>query len=181
VTRPRFLLPLALIAFLYGGVGVVSSWGTIAMLTTPHDELISAMRESHGSVFPFLAQVGTEDDQRRMAEREAEVLWARRNALIPLSVCNIIACTLILLGAMRSLRKNARTAWGCSAWQLGALLAIPCAVLDCLLSALCAREVLAAIAGATDPVSKQLREMALYLQSAGVKRWAVEGAATNVA
>jgi hypothetical protein len=198
VKRPSFLLPLALLSFLYAGIGVIASWGQIAMLTAPHDEIIKAVRESSGSLFTLVPQVGTEEDQRRFAERDAEVIWARRNAIIPLSVCHIIACTLILLGAGRSLRKSPRAAWGCSAWQLGALLALPCAALDGVISILCSREQLASMANATDPVSKLFREMAphadrpligqaalvmlflgslaLYLQSAAVKRWVAEGA-----
>jgi hypothetical protein len=196
-------LPLALLGFLYGGVGVVSSWVTIAALTSPHDQFISGTRDNAGHMFGSSPQLGTEDDQRRLAEREAEVLWSRRNSLIPLAVGSIIASTLILLGARRSLRKSPRTAWGCSAWQLGALLGLPCVALDGVIAFLRSRELLTVIASATDPLSKQLRDMAplldrlmigqaamttlylvavaLYLQSAGVKRWAVEGAATNVA
>jgi hypothetical protein len=200
VTRPRFLLPLALLGFLYGGVNVVYSWATVLALTTPHDQFISASTTTDHT-FSLVPQVGTEDDQRRMAGRTAEVFWSRRNALIPLAFGNIIASTLLLLGAGRTLRKSPRSAWGRSAWQLGALLGLPCVVLAGVISFLSSRDLLAAIASASDPLSKQLRDMApqsdpvvigqaamtmlflgavaLYLQSDAVKRWVVEGAATS--
>jgi hypothetical protein len=196
VTRPRLLLPLALVALLYGAIGIVVAWTVIGTVSIDHDQLVSAMRESGASdraIPGFDPKLGTKEEQLQLAQREAEALWSRRGVLIPLSIANLIAATLIVIGAARVLRRGTSRAWGRSAWQLGTMLSLPCVALACIVGVLYTHDLLAAVADLHDPMSQQLREgaplfdlamvglaalpaiclagVALYLRSAAVMRW----------
>lgn len=182
--RPRLLLPLALLAFLYGASGITSGWMMIIGLSSSHDRYLSAIRN----------ETSIPDAQRPIVERSAETLWSRRGALIPLAAGGILAATLVLFGAARTLRRGPRSAWGRSAWQLGALLGVPTAALEGVTSWLHARDLTRSIADLSDPVSQQVRQLApmsdrlllaqaaltalylggvaLYLNGEAVKRWA---------
>src|SRR5262249_29612091 len=65
------------------------------------------------------------------------------------------------IGAARALSRGGRRAgWGRQAWQLGALIALPCVALETLVALLHSRDFLGAIAELHDPVAGQLRVQA---------------------
>ena len=156
--RPRLLLPLGGIGYVYAVIGLIIAWSTVTALAGSEDRFLSAVRKDPARVLGVSPELGTADDRQRVAERDAQTLWSRRRVLLPLAGMNAIASLLVLLGVTRALsRRSRRAGWGRSAWQLGLVVWIPCLALDTVVASLQTRELLAAIAELHDPVAEQLR------------------------
>jgi hypothetical protein len=158
--RPRLLLPLGLVGYVYGVVGLIISWSTVTALAGSQDRFLDAVGKDPARVLGIPSDLGTSDERQRAALRNAQALWSRRQVLLPLAGINAIASILVLLGVARTIPKRSRRAgWGRSAWQLGLLIWLPCLALDTIVAALQSRELLAALADLHDPVADQLRAM----------------------
>lgn len=154
------MIPLALVGFLYGTMGAITSVSTMVALTGSHDGFLSAVLKKPERVLGLPDGFGSSEDRERVATRKAEALWARRGVLVPLAGASGVAALLILLGSLRATaRGGRRSEWGRAAWQLGALIALPCLALESVVGYLHTRDLLAAVADLKDPISTQLRAL----------------------
>ena len=158
--RPRLLVALALVGFLYGVIGLITAWSTVVALTGSHDRFTSAVRTDPARMLGLPQTLGTPAEQARVADRKADALWARRGVLLPLAGINAITALLVLLGLSRTMARGGKNArWGRSAWQLGALVGLPCLAMETLVAWLHSRDLIAAISALHDPLADMLREL----------------------
>jgi hypothetical protein len=156
--RPRLLLPLGLVSYVYAVIGLIIAWSTVTALGGTEDRFQSAVAKDPAQVLGIPADLGTSEDRQRVALRNAQTLWSRRQVLLPLAGVNAIASLLVLLGVARAIpRRSRRAGWGRSAWQLGLLIWLPCLALDTVVASLQTRELLAALVDLHDPVAEHVR------------------------
>jgi len=186
------------VGFLYGTMGTITAWSTIVTLTGSHDRFISAVERDAGRVFGIEKDLGTKEQLEKVATRKGEALWSRRGVLVPLAGAGAISAFLILLGSLRTVARSGRRAWGRAAWQLGALVGLPCVAVETAVGFLHSRDLIEAVADLNDPLSQQLRSLlpardtmvfaqaaiavlylvaaAAYLNTERVRRYCDEGA-----
>jgi hypothetical protein len=153
------LLPLGLVGYVYAVIGLIIAWSTVTALGGSQDRFLAAVSQDPARVLGVSSDLGTSDDRQRVAMRNAQALWSRRQVLLPMAGVNAIASMLVLLGVARAIpRRSRRAGWGRSAWQLGLLIWLPCLVLDSVVASLQTRELLAALADLHDPVAEQVRD-----------------------
>lgn len=152
--RPRLLVVLALLGFFYAAIGCITGWSSVITFTSPHERFTSAMQHEAGHMPDLPQTLGTPDQLERVALRKAEALWSRRGVLLPMAIASIVTSTLMLFGIGGAVMR--RLAWGRSAWQLSALLALVGVALEGAFGFVHSRDLVRAVAGLDDPLSLQL-------------------------
>jgi hypothetical protein len=159
---------LAFIGLVLGCFGCFYAMSDASMLLMPREKLVSAVREYHdkqlGQAKPEIREL-----RLRIAEKQADAHWSRRNVALPLAAVELILSVLLFAGCARALRGMA---WGHSAWLLAAKITIPYLIVRCAFAFVQARD-LAAIYG-SDPglgpeATMRLAELSLVTLSSVFK------------
>jgi hypothetical protein len=133
---------LAFTGLMLGCFGCLYAMGEASMLLMPREKLVSAVREAHekqlGQAKPEVREM-----RLRIAEKQADAQWSRRNVGLPLAAAELILSVLLFAGCARALRG---IAWGHSAWLLAVKVTIPYLIVRCAFAFVYARD-LAAIYG----------------------------------
>ncbi|MEO6955044.1 MAG: hypothetical protein ABI321_24805 [Polyangia bacterium] len=162
--RPRLLVVLAVIGFLYGTLGIVTSLSSFVTLTGSHDAFTAEVKRQADKLVPQAEAGKPTDELATVALRKAEALWTRRGVLLPLAGGNLIVSVLILLGCSRIWSADdprGRRAWARSAWQLGCLVGLPLLGLQTLVEIAHAKDLAAAVTDLTGPFATSLKDVAL--------------------
>jgi hypothetical protein len=96
-------------------------------LLESRDHYVSAFSEEATHLFELSPKVGTPDELRRLAEKEADAVYGRRGAALPLHAINLILSTLLFSGCVRTLRGLST---GPSMVRFAAAASIPLHLLD---------------------------------------------------
>jgi hypothetical protein len=131
--RPPLLYVLAAFGLLIGSFGGLYAASSAATLLRSRDQYIAEAKHRVEHL---------PGDAEKIAEKEAEVVYARRGVALPLAAMNVILSVLLFLGCGRAMRGNA---WGASAWELAAFANIPYTVLWAAFNLVQAREMKAAL------------------------------------
>ena len=162
--RPRLLVVLAVIGFLYGTLGIVTALSSFVTLTGSHDAFTAEVRRQADKLVPKAEPGKPTDELATVAVRKAEALWTRRGVLLPLAAGNLIASILVVLGCSRIWRAEGpdlRRSWARSAWQLGCLVGLPLLALQTLVEIAHARDLAAAVSDLTGPFATSLKDVQL--------------------
>ncbi len=162
--RPRLLVLLAVLSFLYATLGLVTALASLATLTGSHDAFTSEVRRQADKLVlkPEAGKPVPGDELSTVATRKAEALWTRRGQVLPLAGASLIACMLVTLGVTRIWGPAmARRAWGRSAWQLGCLVSLPIIAMQTLVELAHTRDLAAAIADLSGPFATSLKDVQL--------------------
>ena len=159
--RPRLLVVLAVLSFLYATLGLVTALASFATLTGSHDAFSSEVRRQADKLVPAPEAGKPVDELSTVATRKAEALWTRRGQVLPLAGASLIACVLITLGATRIWRPAPERAWGRSAWQLGCLVLLPIIGMQTLVELAHAKDLAAAITDLNGPFATSLKDVPL--------------------
>jgi hypothetical protein len=138
-TLPALIYVLAAFGVITGSYGAMASVKEAAMFAKPR-EFYLAMVTTRNEPFKSLGGAAAID---RFDAREADALYGRRNAALPIAVLGILLSCLTFAGAMRAMRGDS---WGLSAWRFAAAASIPYQLVSLLLAVVIARDLSAAIA-----------------------------------
>lgn len=144
---PALLSVLAISGVVLAGFGATSSMSTAMRLLQSRDELVRLARDDAARTPSPVIPV---EELQKLAEREADVRYQRRNAELPLRAIDFILSCLLFAGCTRALRGDG---WGVSAWQLAATVGIPYQLLDVALTLVQSRELEAVIKTVPAPLS----------------------------
>jgi hypothetical protein len=118
------LFVLAAFGLVLGGFGGMYALATGTQLLQTRDALIAHVKEQ-------AERLGADEQTTARAQKEADAMYDRRGAHLPLVAANAILSWLLFLGCGRALRGNL---WGFSAWKFAAAASVPYTVLACAFS-----------------------------------------------
>jgi hypothetical protein len=125
-SRPRLLTILAVLTVLAGSLGVGHGLTRLLSFAQGRDAFVGQMRDSFVAQLPNLPA----EDRQRLGEDYGEREWARRGAVVPLALVNVVLSFLLFSGAIEALRGRP---WGAGAWEWAAKLSIPYTIVAMLL------------------------------------------------
>jgi hypothetical protein len=140
VKKPPLLVALAVIGLLLGGFGSVYSIATVQSFLRSRDAFINDVRDEIDRLVPSADKLAPREQLTRLVEKEADAVYSRRNAALPLAAMNFILSLLLFAGCGRALRNDQ---WGLSAWTMAALGSIAYTALDCAFSLVRTNDLLA--------------------------------------
>jgi hypothetical protein len=125
-SRPRILTILAVLTVIVGSLGVGHGLARLLSFAEGHDAFVGQMRDSFAAQLPNLPA----EERQRLGEDYGEREWARRGAVVPLALVNLVLSFLLFSGAIEALRGRS---WGAGAWEWSAKLSIPYTIVAMLL------------------------------------------------
>jgi hypothetical protein len=144
--KGRFFTFLGTCGLLIGLFGILYSLADATSQLASHDDWIAAFHRPLDSLDETKLPPGVhKDDLIKVADQQAETLWARRGTALPLAAINLILSLLLFTGCMRALRSDP---WGLSAWRMASVVSLPYLALDGLFQIVQAHEVADVLAAA---------------------------------
>ncbi len=150
-SKPPFLYVLAAFGLLLGSFGTMYALSSASPFLFTRDQYVNAVREEAENQLPMPADEGERATMLKLEEREAELLYDRRNVALPLGAMNLILSLLLFAGAWRAMRGQA---WGVSAWTLAAGASIPYTLLAIAFAAVESHHLIAAYRLTPGPIAE---------------------------
>jgi hypothetical protein len=137
---PALVYVLAAFAVVSGSYGAARALNALSMLGQEREVYLKLVTTNNEGLKPLVPKAG---DLEKYDAREADALYGRRKATLPLAVVGLILSGLLFVGAMRAMRGDE---WGRSAWTFAAAACIPYQLLRFALDAVMARDLGSAVA-----------------------------------
>ena len=165
--RPAFLTALIVVGLCAGGFGAMYAVGSSLPLLGERDGYVKAARDAAERQVPKLATDAPKASMVDLVGKQAEVVYARRNAQLPLAALDLVVSLLLFAGCARALQLKA---WGWSAWLLAVTASVPYQLLDLMLGLAVLRDLSSQLASVVPEASTPAGQFAqawLSLQALG--------------
>jgi hypothetical protein len=138
-----------------GGFAGLFAVSSAVPLLQSRDQFVAACREQASRLLLVQPQPKPADREafERLVEREAEVIYARRGAALPLAAMDVILSGLLFFGCARVLRREP---WGLAAFELAAAVSIPYQLLDAAFGVVKARDLAQVLTASEAPFTEGL-------------------------
>jgi hypothetical protein len=136
---PALVYVLAAFAVITGSYGAARALITVRLFAEPREVYLKVVTANNEGLKPMVEAAALE----KYDAREADALYGRRNAALPLAIVGLILSGLMFVGAMRAMRGDD---WGRSAWGFAAAASIPYQLVSFMLDAVMARDLGSAVA-----------------------------------